>query len=368
MNPSFDQLEFITLIEALATTEGASLNEGPRRDRLKKYLNLHCIESETDSAGNLWCHLSGGHWDDTVIYDAHIDVVQKGCISSVTYDGDRMTGMGVGDNLTAVVLLAMLGKAVNSGDVILTRPLKLLFSVGEEGDGNLKGVRQVVRDHITPPRLFMSFDLSFEEYSVAALGSKRYAINVSCPGGHSWDDYGTPGAIEQLIGFFNDLKSAFDPVFARSPGQISFNTGMIGGGEGINSISGKANAAFEFRSVNEQLLEKMDLLIFEIIGAMNLNNDVCVECVLTGERPAAQSVASERIEPIVKRILSDVCVNPKSVPRSTNINIPLVFGWPSICMGLCRGGRFHSEEEYVEMGSLKDGWEVLLALTNELAG
>ncbi len=368
MTPLFDRIEFSNLIESLATSPGASLNEGPRRDILKYYLSSNGVEHETDSAGNLWCHLSCGHWADTIIYDAHIDVVQKGCIPSVIYDGGKMIGMGIGDNLTAVALIAMLGKAVKKGEVVLNRPLKLLFSVGEEGDGNLKGVRQVVCDYNSPPRLFISFDLSFEEYSVSALGSKRYEINVSCPGGHSWDDYGTPGAIEQLIDFFNDLKKGAAHVFSQNQGRISFNTGMISGGEGINSISGKASATFEFRSVNEHLLEKMDQLVFEIADAMILNTGVSVRCVHTGERPAAQPVASETIEPIVKRLLRDVCEDPQSVPRSTNINVPLVSGWPSICMGICRGGRFHSEEEYVEVDSVNDGWQVLLALTKELAG
>ncbi len=368
MNRLFDMKEFRLLLESLATTDGASLKEGPRRERLKHFLALHDVETDTDDAGNLWCHFFKGAWDDTVIYDAHIDVVQKGVIQAVTYDDDKMIGMGVGDNLTAVALLAMLGKAIAAKEVILTRPLKLLFSVGEEGDGNLKGVRQVVKDHHSAPRLFISFDLSFEDYSVSALGSKRYSVNVSCPGGHSWDDYGTPGAIEQLIGFFDALSNQFEPVASQHPGLISFNTGMISGGEGINSISGKADATFEFRSVDEQLLETMDLRVFEIIDGMNLKKGVTAECVHTGERPAAKPVSPERIEPLVTKLLKDVCDNPQSVPRSTNINIPLVSGWPSICMGLCRGGRFHSDEEYVYMKSVEDGWRVLLALTKELAG
>ncbi len=151
MIPAFDGEEFLNLLEKLATSEGPSLKEGPRRDVLKHYLDSHGVETSVDRAGNLWAHLSEGRWDDTIIYDAHIDVVQKGFTTEITHDGNRVTGMGVGDNLTAVTLLAMLGKAVSNHGITPERPLKLLFSVGEEGDGNLKGVRQVVRDHPSPP-------------------------------------------------------------------------------------------------------------------------------------------------------------------------------------------------------------------------
>ncbi len=181
MIEKFNKKEFLELLEKLATTKGASLAEKPRREVLKGFLNNNGMETTEDSAGNLWASFGQGRWRDTVVFDAHIDVVQKGYISKVEYENERIIGMGVGDNLTAVVMLALLGKMIVNSRLVLIRPLKLLFSVGEEGDGNLKGVRQVVADKKVPPNLFISFDLSFEEYSVSALGSKRYKVKVNAP-------------------------------------------------------------------------------------------------------------------------------------------------------------------------------------------
>lgn len=366
MNMTFDRDEFINLLEKLATEKGASLFEEPRRKVLQTYLNGNNVATKVDSAGNLWVEFGEGSWEEAVIFDAHIDVVQKGYTEAVKYEQNKIIGMGVADNLTAVVMLALISKMITKKQLVLKRPLKILFSVGEEGDGNLKGVRQVVKDNPTPPFLFISFDLSFEEYSLSALGSKRYQIEVQCPGGHSWDDYGTPGAIDILISFFEKLKKEFRQIELEKSGNVSFNIGRITGGEGINSIAKSAEATFEFRSVDYQLLEKLDSIAKNIIHEMNTKKHVHINCSLTGERPAADSVQPEKIEPIIKRLLSVVCSNPQAVPRSTNINIPLVAGWPSVCMGLCRSGRFHSEEEYVEIDSLSDGWHLLCSLFTEL--
>lgn len=363
---TFNQKEFLALLENLATTKGASLAEKPRREAIKGFLTDNGIVTTEDSAGNLWAEFGEGDFKDAVIFDAHIDVVQKGYASTVEYDSQRIIGMGVADNLTAVAMLAFLAKSVITNEKTFKRPLKLLFSVGEEGDGNLKGVRQVVKENNTPPYLFISFDLSFEEYSISALGSKRYHIKFDCPGGHSWDDYGTPSAIDELFAFFEALKSGFAVIESSNSGNVSFNTGTIQGGEGINSISKSAEATFEFRSVDHKILEKSDDLIVGIIDKIAGKKDVDVSCILTGERPAAHPVKPARIEPLVRELLATVCENPLAVPRSTNINIPLVAGWPSVCMGLCFGGRFHSDEEYVELESLKDGWNLLYRLFEEL--
>lgn len=362
----FDTNEFITLLKSLALTRGPSLFEGPRREVLEKFLNENGVKTEVDAAGNLWVGFGGGPWAETVIFDAHIDVVQKGYAAEVRTDGDRLSGMGVADDLTAVTMLAFLAKMIAGQQPVLKRPLKILFSVGEEGDGNLKGVRQAVKDYSKPPYLFISFDLSFNEYSVSALGSKRYLLTVEGPGGHSWGDYGSPNAIDIIHGFFSEIKEAFKKIESENRGDVSFNIGSIKGGEGINSIAKFSEATFEFRGVDFQLLEQLDQVARKAAENFNNREELTVYLSLSSERPASKPVSPERIEPLVTKLLSSVCENPVSVPRSTNINIPLASGWPSICIGLCRSGRYHSEEEYVEIDSLKEGWILLCELFNEL--
>ncbi len=182
---SFPQQAFYNLLTRLATTSGPSLQEEPRRLVLEEFFNEADVPYDLDAVSNLWVSLGPEGWSEAVVYDAHLDVVERGYTDKVSYDNGRMIGMGVGDDLAAVTMMAFAAKAITAQKMPLKRALRLLFSVGEEGIGNLKGIRQVVSDYPEPPYLFIAFDLSFETYSITALGSKRYRVEVKCPGGHS---------------------------------------------------------------------------------------------------------------------------------------------------------------------------------------
>ncbi|MBU1172554.1 MAG: M20/M25/M40 family metallo-hydrolase [Proteobacteria bacterium] len=366
MLTSCDQEQFFKLIKKLAITPGPSLGEAPRRSVLEGFFLEHKVSYQVDMAGNLWVSYGQGSWTDTVVFDAHMDVVQEGYTKFVEERDGCIRGLGLGDNLTAVTLLAMLAVDLQKKAPGFRRPLNILFSIGEEGEGNLKGVRQVVQDHDKAPYAFVSFDLSFDEYSLAGLGSNRYAVEMTCPGGHSWSDYGLPGAIDQMMQCLTSLKEKVRELSHENPGCLSFNIGTIQGGEGINSIARKAQARFEFRSTNPQYLKILDHEVGENLAMVNRIPGVSASCTLIGSRPAAPPVCPERTEPHVVRILAELDEKTRPVVRSTNINATLAAGWPSICLGLCESGRFHSHDEYVVINSLEKGWSVLVKLAQTL--
>jgi acetylornithine deacetylase/succinyl-diaminopimelate desuccinylase-like protein len=356
----FDQNLFFRLLEKLAAVEGPSLFEGPRRMILEEFFKDNGVPHSRDKAGNLIVKHGAGPWSETAVFDAHMDVVQKGYAELVTKDEEKISGLGVADNLTAVTMLAMFASSLQRRDEgRLFRPMVFLFSVGEEGHGNLKGVRQFVSDHAGPPHAFISFDLSFEEYSVCGLGSARYKVEVRCPGGHSWENRGTKSAIDILIQFVSGLKTVFNEYAEKYPKEVSFNIGTIKGGEGINSIAREASAAFEFRSVHGWVLEKLQDEVGRWVDEFRGEDGLTMVCEATGTRPAAGSVEPEKIEPVVLDVYSKHGVTTQPVVRSTNINATLDAGWPSLCMGLCRCGRFHSPQEYVLTDSLEKGWNIL---------
>lgn len=359
MTEHFTMTAFLDLILTLAQTPGPSLGEAPRRTILEDFFVRRGVAYTVDRAGNLWVQHGQGTWEDSVVFDAHMDVVQEGFSTSCECREQIMTGLGVGDNLSAVTLLALFAVRLNRQKSVFHRPLYFLFSTGEEGDGNLHGVRQVLKDHNTAPHAFVSFDLSFDEYSVAGLGSIRYRADVSCPGGHSWSDHGIPGAIDQIMAMLGSLKQTVQTLSESSPGTVTMNVGTISGGEGINSIARKAMATFEFRSPDPSVLETVDKDVYEITKQLNAADSVDVVCSMTSRRPAAQPVCPERIEPHVAAILDGIGEKTKRVIRSTNINATLTAGWPSICLGLCTGGRFHTHEEFVRLDSIEKGWHVL---------
>lgn len=359
MEPLFQPSACLDLLITLAETPGPSLGETPRRQVLERFFKEHGVRSCVDGAGNLRVSFGDGPWEEAVVFDAHMDVVQEGVEPRVSREGDRLIGMGVADNLAAVSLLAHLAVALSHRPSPLKRPLLILFSTGEEGDGNLKGVRHLVAEKQTPPHLFAAFDLSFETISLTALGSKRYRLTTHAPGGHSWSDFGLPGAIDALMALLTEVKEKFTAATAARPGEASCNIGTLHGGEGINSIAAKASATFEFRSVTPALLARLDTLLKEALTA-HTTEAVTFSCALTGERPAARPVDRDRIEPMAIRAIEKATgITPSQIPMSTNINIPLAEGWPCVCMGLCQGGRFHSHEEFLLIDSLAQGWEVL---------
>lgn len=366
----FNKNLFFTWLEKLARAKGPSLSEEPRRKVLESFFSERGIPTMTDKAGNLLVVFGPEAWDKTVVLDAHMDVVHEGYSESVVFDDEKITGLGVADDLTAVVLLALYSMELYTNEQRnekLKRPLLFLFSMGEEGYGNLKGIRQVVSDHDCSPYLVLSFDLSMEEYSVSGLGSIRYRLSVTCPGGHSWEDYGKPGAIDVMMDFLSDLKKRFTDLAPEMPRTTSFNIGTVKGGEGINSIPRSAQATFEFRSVYPFILKTLHKEVIHMTEMMNGKNGVNLVCEETGIRPAAGPVLPEGVEAVVLEILSEVGESPRSVVRSTNINATLEVGWPSLSMGLCKSGRFHSPMEYVMIDSLEKGWFVLNSLVKTLA-
>lgn len=366
MTHAIDKTMFLTLLEGLATTPGPSLAETLRRGVLEEYLTWHGVDCQADEAGNLWVRHGQGDWADAVVFDAHMDVVQEGYTETVEHRDGCLKGLGLADNLTAVTMLAMLAVDLKEQRRAFDRPLFFLFSTGEEGEGDLCGVRRAVQDHAQAPYAFVSFDLSFDEYSVAGLGSLRYALTLSCPGGHSWNDDGLPGAIDQVMMLLTELKEKVAHLSGQTPGRVSFNIGSIEGGEGINSIARSAQARFEFRSVDPDVLESLDQVVEESLVRLNRTPGVRAAVTLIGSRPAARPVCPERIEPSVLRILRQAGETPRPAIRSTNINATLSAGWPSICLGLCDGGRFHSPDEYVVIDSLDKGWTVLGQLAGAL--
>ena len=350
----YPENDFLQLLQKLAITPGPSLNEKERLDYIKSFLSSYNVEYNSDKSGNIWVTLKEGDWSDTVIFDAHVDVVEKGYCENVIIKDDRITGLGVGDNLTAVAMLLLMIKDVTLNKKALNYPLKVLFSVGEEGEGNLKGVRQMVNDNPSAPKLFISFDISYNEYSKDGLGSNRYKVQVQCPGGHSWHDYGSPNAISKVVSILHSIETNLDKRYQGT----SFNIGGISGGKGINSIARNAEAIFEFRGIDPNNLEKIDNSIHTIVDSFNKEQTI-VKITDLGKRPAAFENIPNELDEIIQTIYAKQKINLQHQIRSTNINIPLAAGWPSVCLGLCDCFNYHREDEYLEQSSLPKGWEIL---------
>jgi acetylornithine deacetylase/succinyl-diaminopimelate desuccinylase-like protein len=356
----FPEEEFLALHRRLALTPGPPNGEEPRRLELARFLDRHAVPHRTDPAGNLIVVLGDGPWSAAAVLDAHLDVVERGAAREVVNDGECLRGLGVADNQAAVAMLALAAVRLAPRATGLKRPLVFLFSVGEEGFGNLRGVRQFVADHSEPPYVFLAFDGRREGHSLTGVGSLRYQLRVATPGGHSWGNFGAPNAIEAALDFLAAARAAFAKARDRDQGKTSFNIGNISGGQGINSIARTAEATFEFRSVSPIILAhlagqmpKLAARHRKRLPEANLALD------LLGERPAGRQADHSRLAPILAVALGDLAGPNHEAAMSTNINVPLAHGWPAACIGLCSGEHSHREDEYLRLDSLPLGWQSL---------
>lgn len=372
---TYSQSRFVELLSRLCRAQGKTFHEKERKNTIISFLDSvsDSLSGEkkiihyTDEAGNLIVNFGQGEWEDTVVFDAHIDVVGKGFSEPVIKDDGRIYGLGTGDNLTSATLLCLLAERLAYENTKFSRPLLLLFSVCEEGYGNLKGVRQFVDDRKTPPHLFVSFDLSYREYSTSGLGSRRYKVTAKGLGGHSWDNRETTSAIEKMMEFLTLLKFRQKGLDEKHSAPFSFNIGIIEGGEGVNIIAGNAGVHFEFRSTAEPLLNEASAIVKEEIERANNSGDnVFFDFSIEGERPAAKPVRPEIGEELIHKIWKSNSIAAKRTIRSTNINYPLFMGWPSICTGLCECAGYHTEDEYIILDSVEKGWKLLGEIAKEL--
>lgn len=351
--------ELRKLIETIARIPAPTGKEQARAEYLRRYLTA--IPSRTDPAGNLWVFPTGeADWRDSLVFDAHLDVVGAGVARTVEERDGRLYGPGVADNVAAVAMLAHLSRQIAAGHLVCGAPMRIVFSVCEEGLGNLAGVRRIVADHPEPPHLFVAWDLSYDVYSTSSVGSQRYQLHIDGDGGHSWNDFGNPNAAQELVRLLAAVQTEYHRFYATLEDTLTFNIGTIAAGEGINSLAREARASFEFRGLTQQALTAMEVRLRRVLEAADPRVRVALKTI--GSRPAAKSTLSTTTRAFIADLLKQVGIPAQDVPRSTNINIPLAAGWPAVCLGCCKSGSFHRPDEYLELASLKYGWRLMTAL------
>lgn len=322
------------------------------------------IPHRVDAAGNLWVFPLGEQsWSETVVFDAHLDVVGPGHAESVAVQNGRLYGQGVADNVAAVAMLSRLAREVFHGTVVSRVPLAIVFTVGEERLGNLKGMRQVVADHDRHPRLLVAWDLSLDTCSTSGVGSRRYTLRCQGEGGHSWNDFGKPNAIHGTLELLSGIREALADLAERVSDTLSFNIGTISGGDGVNSLAREAHALYEVRSVSPDALAEADRLIAGIISSRSGMLHVNHTCV--GNRAAASATLDEATVERIRFVFRRIGVTINDTPRSTNINARLAAGWPAVCLGCCRCGNIHRSDEFLELSSLAEGWAVMTDLLSD---
>lgn len=358
----FDEL--YDLIVEMCAIPAPSNHEEKRAEFTRDWFKAAGIEDVyIDSALNTVCRIGCDKHEDISMFIAHTDTVFPDTSPMPIYrDGDRLYCPGVGDDTANLAVLMMVTKYICETGLKPKRGIVISANSGEEGLGNLKGVRKLMEDYGDRTRQFISFDGTLKGIVNRAVGSERYRLEVKTEGGHSYAAFGNRNAIYYLSQMISQLYTIKVPKNGNS--KTTFNVGTISGGTSVNTIAQQAEMLYEYRSDDKTCLEQMREF-FKATVASYRAMGIEVNIELLGSRPCmgdvdeiAQSALLNKCSAVIEDVTGEI---PDRRSSSTDCNIPYSIGIPSTCFGAYYGGNSHTREEYIEVESLKKG--ILIAAT-----
>jgi tripeptide aminopeptidase len=334
-----------------------AFQEGQRAAVLKTLLSAAGLAVQVDATGNVIGELRGVNEKEIVVLSAHLDTVfPAGTDVKVRHEGSRMLAPGISDNGTGLAALAAIARALEEAQIKPQRTILFVANVGEEGEGNLRGMRALVDAYRSRLKAVIVLDgAGTDHVTTIALASRRLEVVISGPGGHSWSDFGMPNPINALVRGSVRFINTKVPASPRT----TFNLGQIDGGTSINSIPYQARLKVDVRSESESELARLESALRESIAAgvrdeMESPRDrsrgkLEWKVELLGSRPGGELAAASPLLAALRA--SDAIVgNESRIERSsTDANIPLSLGIDAISIGAGgNGGGAHSLQEWYD--------------------
>lgn len=323
-------------------------------------LGLHDVE--IDELGNVYGRRPGQRDRPALLVSAHLDTVfPVETDLSIRYEGDRVYGPGIGDNSAGLAGLLRLAEVYQRFDVPTASDIWFVANVGEEGLGDLRGMRAVIDRLRTQLGAVVVIEgCDFGSLHHQAIGVRRFRIEASGPGGHSWGNFGTPSAIHVLVRLAARLTELNVPLSPRT----TFNIGTISGGTSVNTIAQHASMLLDLRSVSSAALADLVNEVYRLVEEAALEQpEVHLQLIKVGDRPSG---AIPREHPLVQAAVAAYQMVGAQISfqqSSTDANIPLSLGMPAVCVGLTDGGNAHRTDEYILPANLSRGMQALLLLT-----
>ncbi|MCC6297840.1 MAG: M20/M25/M40 family metallo-hydrolase [Anaerolineales bacterium] len=331
-------------------------------------------EVEVDEVGNVY-----GRWtmDDRprstvngpssavkpLIVSAHLDTVfPRGTDLSIRREGGKVFGPGIGDNsLGVAALLGLLWGLRPSPPAPLpkgegSREIWFVANVGEEGLGDLRGMKAVVDRFGAGVQAYLVLEgMAFGSVYHRAIGVKRYRISAKTTGGHSWSDYGKPSAIHELSKLVVELTSMKLPESPRT----TMNVGKISGGASVNVIASEASLELDLRSEGQESLAGLVSKVEEKVQSAN-QPEVEFEAEVIGARPTGEIGAAHPLIQLAQECIREQGLEPALTSGSTDANISLSRGYPALVLGITTGGGAHTTNEFINTGVVEKGLEQLV--------
>lgn len=331
--------------------------EAQRAAASKALLASSGLEVKIDETGNVIGELRGANEKEVVVLSAHLDTVfPPGTDVKVRREADRMIAPGISDNGTGLAALVAVARALHEAGIKPQRTILFVANVGEEGEGNLRGMRALIEAYETKLKAVLVLDGSGTDHvTTKALASRRLEAIITGPGGHSWSDFGMPNPINALVRGSVRFINTKVPAAPRT----TFNLGQIEGGTSVNSIPHEARLKIDIRSESEDELTKLSAALRDCISAgvrdeMESARDRSKgklewKVELLGSRPGGELPANSPLLAAL-RAADDYLGNQSRVERSsTDANAPLSTGIDAISIGAGgNGSGAHTLQEWYE--------------------
>jgi acetylornithine deacetylase/succinyl-diaminopimelate desuccinylase-like protein len=305
-----------------------------------------------DGTGNVYACLPGFSPSLPIVITAHLDTVfPAGTSLETKRQADRISGPGIGDNAIGLAGLIGLLWSIRKSSTCLDNDLWLVANVGEEGLGDLRGMRAVVDRFGEKTRGYIILEgMALGQIYHRGLGVQRYLIKINTQGGHSWVNYGQPSAVHELLRVGNQLLDLALPTLPRT----TLNIGVIDGGLSVNTIAPEAWVEIDLRSEDYQALVDLSTKVESIVRSSN-KPGIRTHVKLIGERPVGEIPVDHPLVQLASHALKEVGIQPRYNIGSTDANVPLSRGLPAVCLGLTKGSGAHTIEEFIHTRPLSQG-------------
>jgi tripeptide aminopeptidase len=317
--------------------------EAERAEFLRQKLSsLGLAEARLDDEGNCIALRPGALDKPLLVVSAHLDTVFPADTDVAPRQvGTKLFAPGIADDACGLAALIAIVGALHSCEIETAGSILFVGTVGEEGEGNLRGVRHLLTKSEWAGRIdaFISFDgAGLDRITNGALGSRRYRVRFCGAGGHSWSDFGTANPIHALARAIARLASYPAPTDPRT----TFNVGRVEGGQSINAIPREASMDVDLRSVSANELLKLDAYFRRSVreaadeenaNLRNRDEPIAVSTELIGERPGGETATDDPLVQLAWAATETVGGKSSLDRASTDSNLPISMGIPAITLG-----------------------------------
>lgn len=351
--------QWVNDIIAITQIPAPPFKEQVRAKAFADMLRERGLDPSIDEAGNVIALRKGSEAGPAVVVSAHLDTVfPEGTDVTVKREGTKLMAPGVGDDSAGLATLLALLDAINAGKVQTRSDILFVGTVGEEGRGDLRGVRQLFNKGAWKGKIRAFFSLDgggLDGMTTGGTGSKRYRVTFKGPGGHSYGAFGIVNPMVALASTVTDLYKLDVPADPKT----TYSASVVGGGTSVNAIPAEVWLDVDMRSASAAELAKLEKQFLAIVpNAVEAENaarstragKISAEFEQIGDRPAGHTDPNADIIRFAEAAYRAEGLTVHQGTSSTDSNIAMSLGIPAVTMSrIADGGRAHAPDEWIDV-------------------